>query len=46
MIIIITKIKKHTRFLNSLIDMNKTFKIFILMKKPNGSEMFFEKSQT
>ena len=39
------KTKKHTRFFNSLIDVNKTFKMFIFMKKSNEFEMFFEKSQ-
>ena len=43
--ITITKAKKHTRFLSSLINVNKAFKISVLMKKSNEFEMFFEKSQ-
>ena len=43
---IITKAKKYTRFLNSLIDVNKTFKMFLCIKKPNESKMFLKKFQT
>ena len=34
--------KKHIRFLNSLINVNKVFKMFILIKKSNESKVFFK----
>ena len=40
------KAEKHTRFLSSLINVNKTFKVFISIKKPNESKMFLKKFQT
>ena len=44
--IIIMKTKKHTRFLSFLINVDKTFKVFISIKKFNESKMFLKKSQT
>ena len=46
--IIVTKAKteKHTRFLNSLININKAFRVFISIKKPNELKMLLKKSQT
>ena len=44
--IINTEAKKHTRFLNSLIDVDKTFRISAAIKKSNESKMFLKKSQT
>ena len=41
-----TKAKKYIHFANSLININKVFKVFILIKKSNEFKMFFEKSQT
>ena len=43
--IIVIKVKKYTHFLNSLINVNKTFKIFILMKKLNELKIFLKKFQ-
>ena len=43
---IIIRTKKHTRFLNSSIDVNKTFKMSASIKKSNESKMFLKKSQT
>ena len=40
---IIVNVKKHIRFLNSLIDINKAFRISIIVKKSNDSEIKFDK---
>ena len=40
------KMKKHTRFLSSLIDVDKAFKVSAAIKKSNESKMFLKKSQT
>ena len=45
-IVMKTETEKHTRFLSSLIDVNKTFRVSVSIKKPNESKMFLKKSQT
>ena len=41
---VIVNVEKHTRFLSSLININKTFRIIIIVKKPNGFEVELDKS--
>ena len=41
---VIANIKKHIRFLNSLININKAFYISIIIKKSNNFEIEFDKS--
>ena len=43
---VIANAEKHTRFLNSLIDINKTFRITITVRKPNDFEVELDKSYT
>ena len=41
---VIVNVKKYIRFLNSLIDINKTFRIIIIVKKSNDFEVELDKS--
>ena len=43
---IIANVEKHTRFLSSLINMNKAFRITIIVRKSNDSEVELDKSYT
>lgn len=38
--------EKHTRFLSSLVGVDKAFRVPSMIKKPNGAEVKLEKSQT
>ena len=40
---VIINIKKYIRFLNLLININKTFRILIIIKKSNNFEIEFDK---
>ena len=41
---VIADVEKHTRFLSSLININKAFRIIIIVKKSNGFEIELDKS--
>ena len=41
---VIVNVKKYIRFLNSLINMNKAFRILIIVRKSNDFKVEFDKS--
>ena len=43
---VIADAEKHIRFLSFLINMNKAFRIIIIIKKSNDFEIKFDKSHT